>query len=268
MVNSNEKKRERNDIYTAFFVLTLFVVFGFLITRSTAINDEVETVWIEQPASPSGYQGYPFPHDDESIKHVKHLRVEERLTALPARKMMPVKSGELIAKPMSAIAPAGAAAIAAVVPERKIEIEAPSERVIEEVVVVEEEVVEVEPTVAAPVKVEPAPTPKPKPIVKKPKPVAKPAPKPQPVPNPVVSSNSGVNYITSDLPCVWIVGIFKNLSNVNRVVARLRLNKFDVATGLHEKGTYVGVPCECQKDDPKQAKLREIFSAQPWMLKK
>ena len=267
MAKSNEEKQERKDVYTAFIVLGLFVVFGFLISRAGENLDVSATAWVERPESPSGYQGHPFPHDDVSIKHV---RIKEKLTSLPLRSIKPVTAEVSITKPKSAIIPAGAATAIAVAPVQKIEVEAPSERIFKE------KIIEVQPVVEAPVKVKPTPAPKPTPTVKKPKPVIKPAPKPKakPAAKPkpsaitVVKSDAGINYITSDLPCVWVVGIFKNPSNVNSVVARLRLNKYDVGTGPHEKGTYVGVPCECKKDDPKQAELREIFSAQPWMLKK
>ena len=265
MAKSNAEKQERNDVYTAFVVLGLFVLFGFFISRLNGTPEEVETVWVEKPESPSGYQGYPFPHDDKSITRLE--QVKEELTPLPKRTMRPIVSMEPVAKTMSAVAPGAAATVVAIAPEQKVELASPSERVIE---VVKEKATKLEPPVEAPKRAEPKPAakPTPKPTVEKPKPVVKPAPKPKTSSSTVVKGESGMRYITSNLPCVWVVGIFKNPSNVNRVVARLRLNKFDVGTGAHEKGTYVGVPCECKANDSKQAQLREIFSAQPWMLRK
>jgi len=272
MAKSNADKQERNDIYTAFAVLGLFLLFGFFIYRLSGNSEELETVWLEQPETPSGYHGYPYPHDDESIKRID---IAEEIAPLPRRTFKPVTSAINEQKPVSNLMTAPTESPVELVPtttEREVIIESSEDEIEDDKVIVAVQEA-VEPVIE---KVTPTPAPvvkqKPEPLaeVKTPKRVEKPkVSKPVPAPKTNdVKAASGMNYITSSLPCVWVVGIFKNPGNVNRVVARLRLNKFEVATGAHEKGTYVGVPCACSKDDGKQAQLREIFAAQPWLLRK
>lgn len=275
MAKTTQDKLERNDIYTAFAVLAFFGLFGYFIYSLNGDSELPEMVWVDKPPIPDGYQGYPYPHDDESIERIEPI---EELAPLTKRAIKPatnfVAQSELVnpAKPMASVAP--------IIREKtteRYEKNAPTKEIrdiasekIEEPVVANDAPAIVKP--APNVKPLPKPTPAEEPEEKKTvKEVAAPVKtlsKPSPVKSTVVTGAEGMNYITSNLPCVWVVGIFKNPNNVNRVVARLRLNKFDVATGAHEKGNYVGVPCNCEENDSKQAQLRDIFSAQPWMLKK
>jgi len=266
MAKGTADKHERNDIYTAFAVLGLFLLFGFFIYRSSGTSDEVQNVWLEQPESPSGYQGYPYPHDDESLARAPTY---EKLTPLPQREVHPVvkavtpKEADNNPPQASEATPSSPAeleqpVLSAKQPvEARIDLEFQEETLPAIAVETPEVVAEIEekiPQLSVPV--EPVDIPKPKNI-----------PSSTPSPN-ATNPSSDLKYITHNLPCVWVVGIFKDPSNVNRVLARLRLNEFEVASGFHEKGTYVGVPCACEKDEKKQAQLREVFAAQPWMLKK
>lgn len=281
MTNGSADKLERNDIYTAFVVLGLFALFGFFISRASDSTADAENVWVEQPVSPVGYQGYPTPHDDESISR---MPVVEELATLPQRKLLPVASAATsiavstpkVAEPTPVreeeamamdLAPKTVAPI-----ERNPTLEKKSQPVITAPQIgLGKTAKAVAPVVKAKVKevVKVIPTPKVKPAPK-PKPVAKAKPvAPKVVEKPaLIKPATTTNYITSKLPCVWVVGIFNNPGNISRVVGRLRLNKYDVGTGLHEKGTYVGVPCPCENSEKTQAELREIFAAQPWLLRK
>ncbi len=273
MSTGKTNKKERNDIYTAFGVLGLFLLFGFYMTGSSLFSSEDELVadWVEQPVAPVGYEGYPQPHDDESLRE---MPVFEEIEPLPKRKIKTVASSVAGATTMAAVAapsvkptPATKEAMAKPTPQpiQRVELKtAPATIITPPKLNVEEKAVELKKPVAKPIpkvakKIAPKPAPKAKPVA----PAA-----PLMTTKAKDADPANTNYITSELPCVWIVGIFKNSGNINRVVARLRLNKFDVGTGAHEKGTYVGVPCACEGEDAKAEKLRELFSAQPWLLRK
>lgn len=269
----DKEKKDRTDTYTAFAVLGLFLLFGLFITNAGlfASKEEPLAEWLEQPVAPVGFQGYPVPHDDESLQQMPAL---EEIQPLPKRMSISVASAEgtTLSETQSATNTKSTTAIQPVViaPSQPSSVALTTDTI----------AVQAPPTTMLPTQVEAQEVEEPKmteakPLVEVKKEsstevtVNKPGPKANPTQSAPVSQDvAGSEYITNKLPCVWVIGVFSNPGNVKRVVSRLRLNKFEVGTGAHEKGTYVGVPCACSGEESKAVQLREIFSAQPWLLRK
>jgi len=265
--SSTNPKKERNDVYTSFAVLSLFLFFGFFLLRSNDNSAEKANEWIAQPVAPNSFSGFPYPHDDQSIEEA--FPILEEIDPLPQRRLKPVSS-EAVSRTSEVVKPVALEGTV-IIKDKEL---SPVTRAVKPSLVpveIEKELPSLDPSPTQ-ADVETA-VPKVKAQLKEKLSSTVPAVAPKAAPvtpksAQVSAKKKGISYISSELPCVWVVGVFKDAKNVARVVERLRLNTFAAATGAHEKGTYVGVPCACSGEQAKAAQLREIFAAQPWLLRK